>query len=200
MGASFCISVPRLYSRVAPPDDVSSYGLHGIRVEAYNRARVHDPLLAVAQGGWASTAHTRYARFSVLEVLALPRAMISVGHDPLSASSLSLVEAPSELQVARLAGPRLGRARGALVAATPSPSRRAVPTTPTAPPRARRSKPKKSRVTAIPISTALTLPSPPSSSSFSGRVDPPLPPPPPVVRSSSRGGSRAAAFAGSYFH
>ena len=63
-------NVRALFAKVVGPEISLSYGLHGLRVEAYNRARAHDPLLAVAQGGWASEAHsTRYARFDVSKVL-----------------------------------------------------------------------------------------------------------------------------------
>ena len=105
----------RLYGKVVSAEEAVSYGLHGLRVEAYNRARAHDPLLAVAHGGWSSEAHTRYARFELVDVLALPAAMlasksqssISGGSDP-----SPLVEPPfPEVVMARQSGPRLGRAR-----------------------------------------------------------------------------------------
>ena len=67
----------RLYSRVISAEEASELGLHGLRVEAYNRARAHDPLLAVAQGGWGSEVHERYARFKTHDVLALPGAMVA---------------------------------------------------------------------------------------------------------------------------
>ena len=192
--------VRNLYSMVAPPEEVATYGLHGIRVEAYNRARAHDPLLAVAQGGWASVAHTRYARFGMLEVLALPGAMISGGPNSSSSSGvLSLVEVPTERAIPRSSGPRLGRARNSTEDTTPTPSRRAVQVTPTAPPRARPSKSKKKQP--VPFTLALRLPPPPTSSASASTSaqPPPVIPPPPVVRRSSMGGSRAAAFTGNYF-
>ena len=107
--------VRALYSRVAPAADVLTYGLHGLRVEAYNRARAHDPLLAVAQGGWASSAHKRYARFNVSDVLALPSAMIA-GAAPSAPAAVALpifdfLEPAAEVVVPRSSGPRLGRAR-----------------------------------------------------------------------------------------
>ena len=105
----------RLYAKVASAEEAASYGLHGLRVEAYNRARAHDPLLAVAHGGWSSEAHTRYARFDISDVLALPAAMVA-GKSSSSASGgsdpPSMVEPPfPEVTPSRQPGPRLGRAR-----------------------------------------------------------------------------------------
>ena len=208
----------RLYSRVAPPADVATYGLHGLRVEAYNRARAHDPLLAVAQGGWASAAHKRYARFSTLDVLALPGAMIARGEGQSSTGGVApdpppLFEPISEIALPQSSGPRLGRARprsthaealtpsssrraksppsGATLArlTTPSPSRRAVPPLVAASaPRAR---------TRSRSSKPRRGPSAPSAPPMLPST-PPLPPPPPVVRRNHRGGARSAAYAGSY--
>ena len=197
--------VRALYSKVAPLADVSTYGLHGLRVEAYNRARSHDPLLAVAQGGWASSAHKRYARFNVADVLALPAAMIAgVAHAASSALAptvFNFLEPPSEIAIPRSSGPRLGRARrpGTLVVASaPSP-----------PPRARtRTRPG--------VHASLPPPSPPtplfalarisgrerSADQRRGSTPPASPPPtaPPRVRRSVRGEARAVAFSGSYLY
>ena len=179
-----------LYSKVASPVDVASFGLHGLRVEAYNRARAHDPLLAVAQGGWASAAHKRYARFTTSDVLALPGAMIT-GEGSSSSSagggaslgggavdSSLLVEPAAEIPIPRSAGARLGRARRADGAPTPSGS--------SSRPLARTSaRPSRSRPG--PPAPRESLPPPP--------LPAPLTPP---VRRSRRGGSRAAVFVGSY--
>ena len=105
----------RLYAKVVSIEEASTYGLHGLRVEAYNRARAHDPLLAVAHGGWASVAHERYARFEVDDVLALPSAMLA-GESQTSITSGGeappLIEPPfPEVSLSRQSGPRLGRAR-----------------------------------------------------------------------------------------
>ena len=203
--------VRALYSRVAPVAEVSTYGLHGLRVEAYNRARAHDPLLAVAQGGWASSAHKRYARFNVSDVLALPAAMIaSVSHSASTTVALPIfnfLEPPAEVTITRSsAGPRLGRARRmdpVLVSSSASPA---------SPPRARtRTRPG--------VSPALPSPRPPSSLFSLARIATsrekpvnrrrapspaspslPLPAPPPRVRVSNRGGVRAASFGGSYLY
>jgi hypothetical protein len=54
------------------------YGLHGLRVQGYNDACAGaSEQLAVAHGGWKSTAHTRYARFSMTSVVNLSSAMLS---------------------------------------------------------------------------------------------------------------------------
>ena len=56
-------------------------GLHGLRVTGYNSTKAGlGEDLAVAQGGWKSSAHKRYDRFSLQEVVRIP-AVIS-GHDP----------------------------------------------------------------------------------------------------------------------
>ena len=184
--------VRALYSKVAPPGDVASYGLHGLRVEAYNRARAHDPLLAVAQGGWASVAHTRYARFTTREVLALPGAMVAEAQSSIvsaGAALLELAEPPVEVVAPFSAGPRLGRARtgrggGSSLSPIPAPPPRPVP----ASSHGARLRSRKSK------STPRGGLSPPPV------VPPPAAPPPPVVRRSNRGGSRAAAFSGNYSH
>ena len=100
-----------LFARVAPAAEVATYGLHGLRVEAYNRARAHDPLLAVAQGGWASTAHTRYARFSTREVLALPGAMVAGAQSAILSAAAGLEElvaSPAEVPPPPSSGSRQG--------------------------------------------------------------------------------------------
>jgi hypothetical protein len=62
--------------RMVSPDDFA-YGLHGLRVQGYNDARDGDGEdMAVAHGGWQSSAHTRYARFPLSRVLALSSAMV----------------------------------------------------------------------------------------------------------------------------
>ena len=56
-------------------------GLHGLRVTGYNSTKAGlGEDLAVAQGGWRSSAHKRYDRFSLQEVVRIP-SVIS-GHDP----------------------------------------------------------------------------------------------------------------------
>ena len=59
-------------------DDVD-FGLHGLRVEGYNRAKeTVGEELTVAHGRWRSTAHLRYERFSSSQVLSLSSMMMGV--------------------------------------------------------------------------------------------------------------------------
>ena len=128
----------RLYAKVIPSSEAATYGLHGLRVEAYNRASAHDPELAVAHGGWSSEAHTRYKRFLWAQVLALPSAMVAGVESESSTSgeggALSLIEPPPpELSHAPPSGRRLGRARSGGGASTPTsgtPSVGAAPASP----------------------------------------------------------------------
>ena len=104
----------KLYAKVAPSSEVSTYGLHGIRVEAYNRARAHDPLLAVAQGGWSSECHERYARFYTSDVLALAGAMVAGESQSSGGGGFARAfprEMCEELPIPHSSGRRLGRAR-----------------------------------------------------------------------------------------
>ena len=108
--------VRALWARVVSSDEAASYGLHGLRVSAYNHARAHDPALAIAQGGWASQAHTRYERFSPASVLALPSHMIrgdevAPPEDIAPDVDIALPFTPPERPVINRSGSRLGRAR-----------------------------------------------------------------------------------------
>lgn len=106
-----------LWARVVSPEEAATYGLHGLRVSAYNYARAHDPSLAIAQGGWTSQAHTRYERFAMASVLALPSCMICGDNDEAPPASgapdvdVSLPFTPPERPVGGRSGSRLGRAR-----------------------------------------------------------------------------------------
>ena len=46
-----------LYARVVTEEEAKAYGLHGLRVAGYDEARRRNRELAVAHGGWESTAH-----------------------------------------------------------------------------------------------------------------------------------------------
>jgi hypothetical protein len=92
-----------LWGRVAGAEEASRYGLHGLRVAGYDAARRSDAELAVAQGGWKSTAHKRYDRFNMREVLAIPSSVVEHGLEGCLGDGVS-VEAPlqveSQVQVA----------------------------------------------------------------------------------------------------
>ena len=56
--------------------DDPSLGPHGIRVEGYNCSKdANGEEITVAHGGWMSSAHSRYARFSHASVLSIPARM-----------------------------------------------------------------------------------------------------------------------------
>ena len=84
-------------------------GPHGLRVEGYNATKngLGAPL-AVAQGGWKSSAHERYDRFSMGRVVRIPAVIAGVdeGDDP----------APLNEAGERQAGPPQRRLRRADVA------------------------------------------------------------------------------------
>ena len=55
----------------------ASLGPHGLRVLGYNLSmEAHGENLTVAHGGWKSTAHSRYARFALSQVLSIPAGML----------------------------------------------------------------------------------------------------------------------------
>ena len=58
--------------------DYAGYGWHGIRVAGYNASilSANGESLTVAHGGWKSTAHERYRRFTMKEVLQIPANMV----------------------------------------------------------------------------------------------------------------------------
>ena len=62
--------------RVGVPEDELT-GLHGLRVTGYNETkRGLGEDLAVAHGLWKSTAHKRYDRFKIAQVLRIPAAIV----------------------------------------------------------------------------------------------------------------------------
>ena len=97
----------------ATDDEARSLGLHGLRVLGYNLAKRVDQSLAVAHGGWMSSAHERYERFSLDSVLSLPERMLAVG------TAAGAAHPPSEQPAAH---------------ALPTPAAHAAPTAPAAPP------------------------------------------------------------------
>jgi hypothetical protein len=65
--------VRRIWAQASTAAVAAGYGLHGLRVAGYAHGKRGElgEELAVAQGGWRSTAHLRYDRFSTTEVLQL---------------------------------------------------------------------------------------------------------------------------------
>ena len=69
----------RRWLHVVGCEDPSIYGLHGFRVAGYNLSKAgNGEDLTVAHGLWLSSAHTRYERFSMSRVLAIPANMVRV--------------------------------------------------------------------------------------------------------------------------
>ena len=57
--------------------------MHGLRVEGYNSTQaVLGEDLAAAHGGWKSTAHKRYLRFSMILVSRIPGAIVGLEEPP----------------------------------------------------------------------------------------------------------------------
>ena len=66
-----------MLARVEGDAFAARYGLHSLRVSGYNLCRAAcGTSLAVAQGGWHSTAHERYERFELARVLRMPQLMV----------------------------------------------------------------------------------------------------------------------------
>ena len=60
---------------VSPND--TKYGLHGLRVEGYNRTKwTSGEDVAEAQGGWHAGSHTRYDRFSLRTIFGIPSRIV----------------------------------------------------------------------------------------------------------------------------
>ena len=79
-------------------------GLHGLRVLGYNLSlRGNGEGLTVAQGGWLSEAHDRYARWGPAEVIGIPAGMLGV--ERMGATATDMVR-----EIRRSSGPRGARA------------------------------------------------------------------------------------------
>lgn len=77
-------------------DEAPRYGLHGLRVEGYNRSKRSVGVeLTVAHGGWESTAHERYERFSFAQVLAISGAMVASAPADVPPAPVLQVEPPA---------------------------------------------------------------------------------------------------------
>ena len=63
---------------LASVSEDTNYALHSIRVLGYNSShRTNGEDLTVAHGGWQSTAHMRYRRFTMTEVGGIAAAMVN---------------------------------------------------------------------------------------------------------------------------
>ena len=71
--------VRALWERASSHDNAMQYGLHSLRVAGYNAAKLgkHGTALAVAHGGWMSSAHERYDRFHISDVIDMARVVVS---------------------------------------------------------------------------------------------------------------------------
>jgi hypothetical protein len=114
----------RLYARVVGEQEAAKLGLHGLRVEGWNRTSKHNKPLAIAQGGWEpdAGAYDRYDRFELSAVLGVPALICGEGesadmpsqavvaHDsaPLPRSSAEAAISPPPRSAG---GSRLGSAR-----------------------------------------------------------------------------------------
>ena len=90
-------------------------GLHGLRVRGYNDTKAAcGEDLAVAHGGWKSTAHTRYDRFTMERVLRIAPAI--AGQAPPDEAAAPAPERPVSAPAARLTRRAAGTALAALAA------------------------------------------------------------------------------------
>ena len=91
-----------LWARVSSPEEASKLGLHGLRVEGYNKTARHDRMLAVVQGGWEpdARANERYDRVQLSAALNIPNMIVSTLHDDAPAGAAELGEASSSSQPA----------------------------------------------------------------------------------------------------
>ena len=131
-----------LLARVVSAEEALTFGFHGLRVEGYNRGRAVDPDLAVAHGGWKSTAHERYERFGLAAAVALAARMVApaeagaqLGLVPVALGAAVAPVAPAAPPVVPRPLPigvpsRLGVARRGVPPAQPAPQHRAAPPLP----------------------------------------------------------------------
>ena len=69
--------VRKLWARASSAAAAKLLGLHGLRVSGYNcTKRGVSEEFAVAHGGWRSTAHRRYDRFQLSQVVAMPARIV----------------------------------------------------------------------------------------------------------------------------
>ena len=88
--------VRALWAKASSPAEAKKYGLHGLRVAGYNAGKRGSggTALAVAQGGWQSSAHERYERFRLSDVLNLPSEIAEQCDDGVSSDASLLGRAP----------------------------------------------------------------------------------------------------------
>ena len=86
--------VRTLWARVSSTEESELYGLHSLRVTGYNAAKQgkHGKELAVAQGGWSSSAHERYARWDIDDVMDLSSVIVS--HQSTEGNSVAALQRP----------------------------------------------------------------------------------------------------------
>ena len=84
--------------RVSPAD--TDFGLHGLRVAGYNGGKMLGEDLAVAHGGWRSSASSRYDRFKLSDVFALS-AVIAGDEQRVDLQREGAAVAPSPRQLTR---------------------------------------------------------------------------------------------------
>ena len=73
------VHVRALWAKASSVETAKKYGLHSLRVAGYNAGKrgAGGVTLAVAQGGWQSSAHERYERFNMKDVLNLPSDIVA---------------------------------------------------------------------------------------------------------------------------
>ena len=97
-----------LWARVVGDSAAHAYGLHGLRVAGYDCARrsAAGEDLAVAHGGWHSTAHKRYERFAMSEVVRISSHIVQQLGDEESTFA-PMLSAPAAPAAAAAAAPAI---------------------------------------------------------------------------------------------
>ena len=125
-------TIRSLWARASSVEEAKKYGLHSLRVSGYNAGKrgAGGTTLAVAQGGWHSSAHERYERFRLSDVMNLPSEIAGQCDDEADTDDnvlqrAPLAPAPHGVTVLRPrpdtvvagTGPRLGAKRRRVAAA-----------------------------------------------------------------------------------
>ena len=129
------VAIRALWAKASSHEEAMKYGLHGLRVAGYNAGKrgKGGSALAVAQGGWQSSAHERYERFNMSDVIDLPNEIVSQCNDDTSGdlnilqrapldptASNSVVARPRPDTIVLGTGPRLGSKRRRVAAVAPA--------------------------------------------------------------------------------